>query len=758
MRRLKLKDLTEIPEFNTVVRFTSHLDTILVTNLVIWAHAHSIKDFLYIKRAGFLNNIETFIVRTSEVSSEVKRYAGGEAIKQKFSELNVLTGYLQNDIQQIDWQDELKQLAHGGAQHGLEGDDWLKTFQSTLDLNMRPGYIPQFTDFATFIQSRRWLTPGSSSLGKVQWSYKDDNGSFKARKNMLPEITEANEVLNYANNWDGELDSVAFTKDELSKRRIAVASNLEAYLAESYILSNVGHGYTRWEYITLDESPQSQHSRNQLLMSRLQNNYWALPFDFKAFDHQPTTDEIQLIVRKFASLVLPPRAYAEEWTRMTEKVVQSYAKSRIRMNIGDTTIQENVTGGLPSGVRFTSLIGNIWNQTMTTIARQYSERLLGYSVPYIIAVRGDDTYILSRRPVELVIFRMMYHSINARGLDSKFAICRFNCEFLRNLATPNEVRGWSNRSIPSITQRKPWNPQPWKPGSDVLTVADNIRTMERRLGHYLPDLHSSNIKKWEKYTGQSRNWLNLPAHMGGLGVYPYEGWLPSTKLPTHSVPIFTSTSVTDNVQLTWIQLDQQQRKLYNQVSLSAKIAADDVRGPQSHIGKEYVLKLRNLKTTWRKTEPYYSRLPALSAAALPSFDEPTRWPQQTSIYSDPPGTLPVTEFITQHQIASRISSLHLRSLGSYLAELYPGFYSIMKRLEDQGYHRTDAINITMGRYPTTTNFYTNPILTSFAASAIQKAGAQFWKGRRAIAHNLYSATNTTMKRIAGMRVNNMYLF
>lgn len=761
VRRLKLEDITSyIPSTRDTLSWIAHLDTILATNILIWTEVFGFDRFMQLKTTGMFNNLETFIEMSSAASTEFKRYPKSDGSKYALAELNVLTGYLQSDIEETDWTAKLAELAHGGETHGICPHTWKTQFDDTCSLVIQRGRhtSPKFRTLFEYIQSGDWITPGSSSIGSVKWSYDGKVGKFRARKNMLEELYTPIELYRIVMKWNGQLESKAFTKDELSKRRIAVASNIESYLVEAYILSILGHIYKGWNYITLDESPVTNHQRTSKVMQALGRKEWALPFDFKNFDHQPTTYEIETIIMHCQALADIPLGYKSKWTSICSKMLHSYRNNTITMTMGGKHIKLNMTGGLPSGVRWTSLLGNIWNCVMTTIARNTTASLLGTDMITDIGIRGDDTYILSRNPSALLLFRYAYAAINAIGADSKFGIAQNVCEFLRTEISPTEVNGWPNRAIPSITQRKPWNPEPWEPGSEATTLAANIYMLERRSKRPLPQLHHANMSKWSKFTGLSPNWLSLPKRLGGFGIYEYTGKLTTAKLPRPLRPQIQFSGLTPAPPLKWINLTEQELLALSNTRMLERVASDDIPGPQPYFAREYIAQCRKVSAAWTQDTAYPPKPGTIRHPNVqpPQIADHVFWPSETGARYDDWNDMTPMEFIQQYQQLVRSGIEKLQPMVWYLENYYTEFYRAMRYWERRGWHRTDAIDLARGFTPIEPVRKIHPILTAYIKESVSRSGLANWLGRKSIARNLTYATKDAITTILASVANNCY--
>lgn len=741
-RRLRLEDVAE-EEDSDILGWLTHFDVITATNVLIWTKVWGKEIFMKCKWLGMFNSIEGFVTMGSDLSSYVKRFPLDDGCKQAFAEINVLSGYMQNDIKETDWEEEFEKLAHGGAEHGLIGEDILSTMRDQMSLYMSKPATGRFMTFKEYIESGEWATSGSSSIGKIEWSTTGERGKFKARKNMLEYLYTSEELWKIASNWDGKLVSKVFTKDELSKRRLAVASNIESYLHESYALRLLGHSYLGWPMITLDESPKKAHERSSGICLELGRDRWALPFDFKAFDHQATTDEVVLMLENNLNTITVPNEYKKSWTVVKHKILKSYRMNTLIMQTGKQKFKAQMTGGLPSGVRVTSLIGNQWNALMTLRAKEIAKQLLRYDPEYTIGIRGDDTYILANKAAELLVFRYAYMSINAVGLDSKFGISQKVCEFLRNEITAKGMRGWSNRSIPTMTQRKPWTSDPWSLTAPTETTAGNIRNFERRLGFEVEWLHRSNMEKWKRYTKQSAKWLELPKIAGGVGCYPWHGYTPTSTIPKISTQGISVDNKLAPRKPEWsIELNEEQQQHYSEEKLKSTFVSDDVSAVTSHARTDVLMEFRKTKTSWVK-ERIDWRISDHVPTRAPPINNSVYWPHRK--YPLEAETISLAMKIISDYPAIR--KLIDSTLGQLLEKHVPAFYGLMKEYESRGWHRTNAINLCVGSENTAIQNGMHPILTPFVEEAVRDAGSRFWRGRKNIAVRTYQSSRSASEQI-----------
>ncbi|UUV42296.1 MAG: putative RNA dependent RNA polymerase [Palkane toti-like virus] len=759
-RRLHYYDVRKFlnKDGNDAVNWVKHFDPIVITNIAIWANIHGFRLFSILLDGGVLNSLDTLIDKGSELSSYVKRFTHDPlGLKQAFSEINVLTGHMNNDLQAVDWLEKMMDLAHGGQPHGLEQEHWLTVFEDSLaDVSRAPrGRIPKFVTLEEFISSGKWITAGSSSIGRVEWEHDKKTGTFKCRKNMVPLLFTSSDIYTLVMNWNGVTISKAFVKNEVAKRRLAVASNFEAYIMDSYLMYLFGHGWKNWKYITLDETPMESQNRSAEVSRLLKKGCYALPFDYDKFDHQATTPEMMVIVNKMIDTVEVPCWYGETWTHIKKLIQHGYQHGIMRIDLpSGETAETKVTGGLPSGVRLTSLIGNVWNATVTNVVIKMAVELTNRS-PKAVAVRGDDTYIISESPAYLGLVRRLYQAVNARGRDTKFGISRGICEFLRNEISSEGLRGWSNRSITSCTQRRPWTAAPWGVDQQVTITRCVIDSASRRVGKPLDFLHRANRTKWSRFYRQSSSWLDLPRRMGGIGIYEDRGLRPSGKLPL---------AIEDRVRYPnviptcppWVEMTEQQQLEFSRLEMTCRLSTDDVPKASLIRKNELIEAVRATKITWQKVDPIK---PKAVYAFCPQPTVPAVWPQTRRHTREVVivGNNQEVSFEEALATASNVSRATGVSVRDLLQPLFPSTWTEVSRWERNGWHRTDAINLVLGKTPCELVFPLHPELTVFVQDVIRRRCPN-WYGREKIASLLYGYTRGSVRSIVDQGGLHVYAY
>jgi hypothetical protein len=575
---------------------------------------------------------------------------------------------------------------------------------------------------------------------------------------MLNDIYTEDELWKIVQDWDGRLRNKAIIKAELGKVRLAVASSIEMYISESYLMYLSGHMYKEWEGITLDEDTTHDLQRTIEIQKLFSEKKFSLPFDYAAFDHQVTTREVQKITKLYFELADPniPVGEKYEHSKIISKVIAAYGKSTLEGKIDGKSKIVDVTGGLPSGVRVTSLVGNIWNGVLTRAARDITNELLGYDPVKHVSLRGDDSLIICNTALECYVVRLAYQSLNAIGHSAKFGITQGEGEFLRCVTNKDERYGWVNRAIPSVTQRKPWNPEPWTPNHQIITLRGNIELLERRLGKDLPDIHNAAKSMWSKKTKQSYKWLELPVRMGGVGIYPFVGWVTHSRLSPGQKPQTKIDNLTGKKEVKWIELNAVEQKAYQQRTFNAKMIADDVPGVQKYHSQALVRQYHSMNTEWVKEEiprtlEVNRTWPTCEYGSRPEF------PKLKHIKHEPiNNSFPALQvFLREYPIVKEIKEVP--SLVKMLEVNYPSFYKGFRSYEMNGWHRTDAFELAMGNVPTEPLTKINPTLAIFVKLAVKKT-VGYLRGRRNIARAIYAVTQATCKQMSIERIHHLFKF
>lgn len=540
LRRVRLNDVVAIYRhqkmFDVLIARISKLgafDNVFVSNLLLGAICLSTPKldwWAFYDRFGSFNHPDNYVAISQWLSQTIKKYPCAIPDHLNLIENQNLTGYRNPPFPGFDVFAETESLAHGGGEHGL-GPEYMTTFTARARRLLRVVAQPKpYVSLEDWVRQASWETAGASSEGKVEVEVATDDGpevlKFRARKNVVPDCVSEDGLVDQVLTTSAQENKVLI-KAELGKVRLAVSADLPTYLIMSWINYLMGDAPTRWPDSTKSESLVDLLARMDRIMAGCKG--WTLPFDFKNFDHQITTEEIKALISIFCDIARDnvPTEARSEFDHVAKRLVDSFDHSTLYARDGEKEILLKVMGGLMSGLFFTSLLGDAWNMVMTDWARDVVNSLTGKENPISFLVRGDDTAIATVNYCLALLMRFSLQTLGAIGHDAKFGIHHGRTEFLRVWYTAERAYGYPARVVPGLTQRKPWNPQPWQQQSVIAALYDQCLTLDRRLAQpvAMDKIWPSLARRWSQLNHRSQTWLQIPATLGGLGVEPWGGRL-----------------------------------------------------------------------------------------------------------------------------------------------------------------------------------------------------------------------------------------
>lgn len=725
IRRLRMGDaLTLYPRafLELWLPRLQNLDYITVMNLMVanqpWGDA-LLEYFFSLDAFADLNDYidvakwTTLRIKTNHVAPE---------LRAMLSEAQGLVGYRNLPFPGFDRPKDAERWAHGGKPHGLDARNWLSLFKrhaDTIIQSAAPDQVP-FMTLRQWVESAKWVTAGSSSIGRVEWKFGSEEGHFKVRKNYILDFFTIDEIMDFIKQDKGKQVNRTILKNELGKIRLVVAGDLSTYLVDSWLDYLCGHVYEKWPGSTLQETIEKQAQRMSDMMKQLKGRF-GLPFDYAEFDHQATTPEIKVLTEKYflTGEINVPFSALEEWRSTVEEQVEAYDEAVLIDRGTDYVTNYKITGGQLSGLRLTSVMGNLWNMVMTSIVKELMENLLLDPRDMQTYVRGDDSAIITDNYWTALLFRLGYQAINAIGNNEKFAILSEELEFLRVWYTPTRLYGLFNRVVPNITQRKPWSDDPWTPEDAIRAQFVSIATAARRIDRPLPLYTSMVVRAWTKQRHLSDRWLQLPKQLGGLGLLPWRGWEANIPYPHIDVP---SSVQFPNLPKNTFQHYQTlipdlpatpaELKVLQDQQIHQRVGADDIRGMAHILRKAFSEKISTLKAVWHKaTIPnilsyldeaeLYLLLRATNLQQIPNLQAPA-----DALFG---AHKEARHFWRQLQILGRV-----RRISSFkqFEMRYPKAAAACRSLERRGLHRANALEYIFGELPALPPLPTHPLLTT----------------------------------------------
>jgi len=578
----------------------------------------------------FSDGLEHFVRIMKLLSDRIKTRSYMEPDRFKYVEAASLAGYRNLPFPGFDLTEEARDLASGGEKsRPVDMDKFRASASRALKMGHR---IVAFKTFEEFVRDGDWLTGGSSSIGHLLVKMSSGKSKrVKCRKNFVLDVISADELISLAVDNTQQFNDVLI-KSELGKVRLAVASDIQTYLVMAWMIYLTGHSYKDWAGSTTEENVAEQTQRIVEMLKLCRTKY-GLPFDYKAFDHQPHTPELQHIVEHLVDNGRGnvPTEHRAFYDRMMTKMISSFDFSWLRLRGGmpgnpvKVDRRWHVTGGLMSGLGVTSIVGNAWNSVMTEEVMAALREIEIDTSGIERYIRGDDSAIFTPNAATAQLVALEYEKNGVVGGVGKFSVRKHEMEFLR-VWYADKCYGYANRAIPGLTQRKPWSSAPWEDIGTLRALREVCGTLTRR-GCDGWDVWRALRSRWCELHRLPVACLGVPIGLGGYGLDEWDGksWLSS------SVPkIDVSQELQFDIKTDW-RVDRLKRKAIEaglevrvdwtklaQNELANVVAADDVPEVSRALRSKWKdeVKARRIRVVTKRRK--YVKL-TYNALSLPRF-------------------------------------------------------------------------------------------------------------------------------------------
>lgn len=483
----------------------------------------------------FGTDIENMTTIMDKISNTIKKIGCNLDDWQLMLENKCLTGYRQLPFPGFNMNAECIELASAGTEHVWSENKTLfenaarELLLSEVKIDTKPKL-----NFKDYISSNMWARSGSSSIGKLTLTIEGKDQKTKISKAQVLDIFGIDELYEMCMTSKKQLN-IAFDKPELGKIRVAVSSDLLTYLKMSYIYYCSGKFYNEWQGVTASEDIYEESDR-MINMLRILKTWWSLPFDYRAFDHQPTTYELAFLNSLASEIGIHNAPNVTEFNYLTQNINESWYESFLLYHYNDTPIELRVKGHLMSGLFPTAILGNAWNKFVTSLNLEICAIILEKTNPTHVFIKGDDSSILAAEAQFLQSVELTYRAMGIIGGIGKFSIIQSNTEFLR-VWFKKRCFGYPARALPGLMQAKPWSNTPWQPASAMSAVVEVGMILIRRgiSKNLVHDFVYTALKSWCNSVHLPEALLKIPKSIGGLGMLPWDGeTYVKPKLPTLS--------------------------------------------------------------------------------------------------------------------------------------------------------------------------------------------------------------------------------
>jgi hypothetical protein len=529
----------------------------------------------------------------------------------KFAELKCLTGYRLSPWPGFDERKSTEELASGvGDEHKMyfSFEQWLT--KATAGVVGKP---TKWLNLRQFIESGLWLTAGSSSAGHIEIIFDNKPYKVKCRKNFVKDALTVDQL--YTLTAVGEQVSTAFAKCELGKVRIAVCSDIGTYLLMAWFSYITGYPYKQWKWTTRNETGNEKIERMLKLIRRLSASCYGMAWDYKGFERQVQTKIMVDMLRNFerAGYRNIPAGNLKEWRFWRDKLFNSFDNAILVAP--DSTVFK-VTGGLQSGLFITSSTGDAVGVGAAEAATELLKMLGVLYTNEWTWIQGDDASYVDKSVSKLQLIDWILDAMNWEAATGKFGITTRATEFLRVAFTQEGARGYLARSIPTLTQRKPWSDSPLTPTSEIESILDAEYTCSRRAN--TKEQTDVLLRIWCRKNKISYIFARTPLINGGLGLgkpiahtrgKPYQ----FQQIPIHA-DIKTNYRLEDlkakaqeiNFNVSDVRIEEIAQK-----QLGAIVSKDSVRQFVKATKSRWIDGLRLHDMSVRKLEPLLNIMPTL---------------------------------------------------------------------------------------------------------------------------------------------------
>lgn len=568
---------------------------------------------------SFKGSLDDFINCAKWLNTCVKVDEIDIADSDKYAELSVLTGIRNLPFPGFDVMEEAKALAEGGLKFNLYGRTFRSYFQQFVPLvpeKVKPMSLREY------IESGLWQTAGSSSMGRYEIQIRDEVFKVKCNKHTLTDVVSIDDIYTACVELGNQVN-YAVTKPETGKVRMVVAGDVATYIVGAYLTYCTGRAKYKIEGLTRGENFDQKLER-LTKMTNLCRTHFTLAFDYKAFDHQPTTEQIKDICDVYFDCGVSNVRTEDigQWADLKQRFVRGFDHAILLARDGEERREFTITGGLMSGLPVTSDVGDFWNFTMTKICLLALNRLGVPTEQVINYINGDDSAIYVPNWATGALMNTAYAVTGVEGGVGKFSLqgrrpgesgsngVGGKMEFLRQWFTAQKVSGWPARALRGITSDLPTADSGWSTTRVIAAIYESVKTLRRRL----PDRHDAIDSVWESL---KRVWCRnhnlplsftmLPAHAGGLGLDPLPTGLTLT---TDSRPLdppdievsFIGTNerradlVTSYAAVTYgVALTREKAVELGYSELKSTVLADNVRSASSEARRKWLDEVRSAR-------------------------------------------------------------------------------------------------------------------------------------------------------------------
>jgi len=433
------------------------------------------------------------------------------------------------------------------------------------------------SDFKTMLRSLVGVINIDKDKNIRQWADNPENwvSSGSSKKEVVKLIDRKDKIIVDSNNKKPAI-ALNTTTDGLLSRLLDKNTD-EAYTIETKIevggkgrvicaapaTNNLRQDYLSYLFekeFKIETAPLFMSNKNTFKMYHegsqlLRAKTWSVPLDADKFDHNVYTSELNAIFDIFDEILKSNNRGDIDLEVM--RLIRKDYFGKVRSQTGKITRLEH---GLPSGIRWTSLMGCLISITRARLVEKIATEQFGVRKNKRIWTFGDDIQMFNDSLLSCVTQVYLFDALALPVNALKNIITNRFGEFLRNIITEEGNRGYAARKVCSILF--------YKPGYNENTKSElwnetftNIWLLGNRL------ISHAKIEELLNYIIGSK-YLSLEKAFGGIhGTGAYSGFIkefkqqfPRYTLTSNDLGCYT-TKFINSLKLADIDIDNVKEKL-----------------------------------------------------------------------------------------------------------------------------------------------------------------------------------------------------
>lgn len=469
IRRTRLKDILRLHNRQDLVAMAPALANCnyIMCSALLWAALIEGPNFvLSLQTHGILPNSETIFAKKASAISNYIKSRGLTTNYPAYVEMQNLCGFRTLPYPQFNFEQAARLLASGMPPENIQ--KWQDLFEDHLQSSLPESQTSADTHVTLeqFIAGEvDWATGGMANGIKVDIKVENTTKTVRASKALFSLVIEPMKFIEAFFALESDVHSV-FPKCEPAKVRLAVSASNYSYLTKAWIMYMSDRLYSRVKNCVTEISTNQylQFIHNKL---KILPNKFAMPFDFAMFESHPTLLQGKQMFTSLVQHIMPNQQLDSVMAKLLFLADNTYLSLKKQTGYEGNNLLIKHTGGLTSGGRDTTLINNLYNRTVMSIA--------GATKLQSLSISGDDSDMIDENPKNIIAVKSNLDAMGIRGSKGKFDLLWQQTEFLRVWYTVNGAFGYRNRTILGIVSRKPWSNDPYIKYDYMTQALDQFR-------------------------------------------------------------------------------------------------------------------------------------------------------------------------------------------------------------------------------------------------------------------------------------------